>query len=143
MQVMLGIIAFLIFLLYSIYFFNIMKGNTRGFELEILRSLADWIIVRGASTKQHLWVMFWLSLLGEILYIYLVWLYIPNPVMRTLTAILIFLEICHYIRIVIGLNRFFSGKYLLSQIFNWRMERASATLLFTHSFLVLMVLAFF
>ncbi len=140
---MLGIIACLIFLLYSIYFIRIIKGTTRGFELEILRSLADWIIVKGASTRWHIWVMFWTSLLGEIIYIYLSLIYIPNPVMRVLTALLILMEIYHFIRIAIGLKRFFSGKYLLSQIFEWRLERASAIVVFTHSFLVLMVLAFF
>jgi hypothetical protein len=143
MQVMLGIMAFILFLLYSIYFFSIIKGNTRALELEILRSLADWIIIRGASTRQFLWAMFWSSLIGETLYIYLAWIYIPNPVMRMLTIMLIFLEIYHYIRIALGLKRFFSGKYLLSQIFDWRVERTSATMLFTHSFLVLMVMAFF
>ncbi|MEA4924704.1 MAG: hypothetical protein VB084_05265 [Syntrophomonadaceae bacterium] len=143
MQVMLGIIACLIFLLYSIYFISIIKGTTRGFELEILRSLADWIIVKGVSARRYIWVMFWTSLLGEITYIYLSLAYIPNPVMRILTALVILMEIYHFIRIAIGLKRFFSGKYLLSQIFDWRLERASAIVLFTHSFLVLMILSFF
>lgn len=143
MHVTLGIIALLIFLLYLIYFMSIMKGNPRGFEQEVLRSLADWIIVRGASTKQFIWVMFWLSLLAEAFYIYLALIYIPNLVIRILTAIIVFIEIYHFMRIAVGLNRFFSGKYLLSQIFNWQVERVSATALFTHSFLVLLVLAFF
>jgi len=143
MQVTLGIMAVIIFLLYFIYFIKIIKGNPQGFELEILRSLADWIIVRGASTKRFIWVMFGGSLLGETLYLCLALIYIQNPVMRALTILAISIEIYHMLRIAAGLNRFFTGKYLLSQIFNWRVERTSAAILFTHSFLVLLVQAFF
>ena len=143
MQVMLGIMAVIIFLLYSIYFIKIIKGSHQGFELEILRSLADWIIVKGASTKTYIWAMFGGSLLGELLYFYLTLVCIQNPVIIILTAIIILIEIYHFILIAVGLKRFFTGKYLLSQIFNWRVERASAILLFTHSLLVLIVLSFY
>lgn len=140
---MLGFIAVLIFLLYSVYFFKVISGNPQGFELEILRSLANWIIVKGASSKTNIWAIFFGSLLGELLYFYLTLVSIQNPVMRILTVILIFIEIVHLIRLAVNLHRFFNGKCLLSQIFNWRVERASAVIFFTHSFLVLIILNFF
>ena len=143
MQMVLGFIAVIILLLYSIYFINIIKGKPRGFELEILRALADWMIFKGAASKKNIWSMFGGSLLGEAFYFYLTLAYIQNLVMRIFTLILIFLEIFHLMRIAVGLNRFFTGKYLLSQIFNWRVERASATIFFTHSLLVLIVLYYF
>lgn len=143
MGVILGIMAGLIVLLYSAYFIKIIKGNPQGFELEILRSLADWIISKGASTKTYIWAMFSVSLLGEAIYFYLTLSLIQNPVMRILTILIITLEIYHLTRIAVSLNRFFTGKYLLSQIFNWWLERTSAALFFTHSLLVLAVLLYF
>lgn len=139
---MLGFMAVMIFLLYSIYFIKIIKGNPQGFELEILRALANWIIAKGASSKTNIWAIFYGSLLGELFYFYLTLVRLENPVMRVLTAILIFIEIFHLIRLAVNFQRFFSGKYLLSQIFNWQVERASATIFFTHSSLVLIILYF-
>jgi len=143
MQTALGFMAVIIILLYSFYFIRIIKGNPQGIELEILRGLADWIIFKGESSKTYIWAMFGGSLLGEVLYFYLTLVHIQNPVMIILTAILIIIEIVHLTRIALGFNRFFSGKYLLSQIFNWRVERASATMFFTHSFLVIIILYLF
>lgn len=140
MQVMLGIMAVIIFLLYSIYFYKIIVGNPQDLEVEILRSLADWIIVKGISSKNYIWIMFFASLLGEILYFCLTLAYIPNPVMRILTVLLIFGEIYHLTGLAVSLNRFFHGKNLLSQIFNWRVERVSAALFFTHAFLVMVIM---
>lgn len=140
MQTVLGFIAVLIMLLYALYFIGIIKGNPQGIELEILRSLADWIISKGASSKTYIWAMFGGSVLVEMLYFYLAWVYLPNPVMRVFTAIFIITELVHLTRVGLGFKRFFTGKYLLSQIFNWRLERASATIFFTHSLLVIIIL---
>jgi hypothetical protein len=142
-QVMLGFMAVMIFLLYSVYFIKIIRGNPQGFELEILRSLANWIIVNGASSKRNIWAIFCGALLAELMYFYLTLEIIQNPVMIILTAIIVFIEIFHLIQLAVNLKRFFSGKYLLSQIFNWRVERVSAVTFFTHSFLVLIILYLF
>jgi hypothetical protein len=143
MGLVLGIMASLIFLLYSIYFIKIIKGEPQDLELEVIRSLADWIIVKRAATKTYLWAMLGGSLLAEALYFYLVLVLIPNPTLRILTGIFIPVEIFHLTRLALSLNWFFTGKYLLSQIFNWRLERFSALLFFTHSFLVLVIMFFF
>ena len=143
MGVMLVIIAGLIFLLYSTYFAKIIKGDPQGFEVEMLKALAEWIISKGAVSKGHIWAMFYLSLLGELIYFCLTLVLISNPVMIYLTVLFIVIESYHLSRIVVSLNRFFTGKALLSQIFNWRVERASAILFFTHSLLVLIILNFF
>jgi len=143
MSVVLGIMAATIFLLYLAYFIKIIKGNPQNLELELLRSLADWIISKGSPSKIYIWRVFFASLGGEALYFYLTLVLIQNPVMRILTLVFIPLEVYHITRIAVSLNRFFSGKYLLSQIFNWRIERASAAIFFTHSLLVLAILFFF
>jgi len=142
MSVVLGIMAATIFLLYLVYFIKIIKGNPQALELEVLRSLADWIISKGSPSKSYIWGVFFASLVVEALYFYLTVVLIQNPVMMSLTLIFIPQEIYHMSRVAVSLNRFFSGRYLLSQIFNWRMERASAVIFFTHSFLVLAILFF-
>jgi len=143
MGVILVILAGLIFMLYSSYFIRIIKGEPQGFEVEMLQALAEWIITKGAVSKGYIWAMFFLSLLGELIYFFLTLVLIRNPVMIALTVLFIAIESYHLSRIAVLLNRFFTGKALLSQIFNWRVERASAILFFTHSFLVLIILIFF
>ncbi|HPS90117.1 MAG TPA: hypothetical protein PLC35_09135 [Methanosarcina vacuolata] len=143
MNILLGIIAGLVFLLYSIYFVKIIQGQYRDFEMEILRSLADWIIARGVVSKTHIWSMLFLSLLGEALYFTLTLMLIKNPFIVVFTALFIGLETFHLIRLAVSLKYFFTGKFLLSQIFDWKLERASALLFFTHSFLILVILTYF
>ena len=143
MGVILVILAGLIFMLYSSYFIRIIKGEPQGFEVEMLQALAEWIITKGAVSKGYIWAMFFLSLLGELIYFFLTLVLIRNPVMIALTVLFIAIESYHLSRIAVLLNRFFTGKALLSQIFNWRVERASAILFFTHSFLVVIILIFF
>ena len=143
MGVILVILAGLIFMLYSSYFIRIIKGEPQGFEVEMLQALAEWIITKGAVSKGYIWAMFFLSLLGELIYFFLTLVLIRNPVMTALTVLFIAIESYHLSRIDVILNRFFTGKALLSQIFNWRVERASAILFFTHSFLVVIILIFF
>jgi len=87
--------------------------------------------------------MFFLSLLGEALYFTLTLALIQNPFMEVFTGIFIGLETFHLIRLAVGFKYFFAGKYLLSQIFDWRVERASTLLFFTHSFLILVILTYF
>jgi hypothetical protein len=143
MDIILGVIAGIIFLLYSVYFIKIIKGNPQDLELEMLRSLADWIISKGASSKYYIWIMFYISLVLEAVYFYLTLVLIQNPVINISTILIIAFEVFHLALISISLKRFFNGIYLLSQIFKWRVERASATLLFTHSFLILITLIVF
>ncbi len=143
MILILGFMAVVIILLYAIYFVKIIQGNTKGFELEILRSFAEWIINKGVSSKIYIWVILFLSLLGEAAYFTLTLIFIQNLAMRLLTVIFVVFEIVHLTAIALNLNRFFSGKYLLSQVFNWRIERASASLFFTHALLIVLILSFF
>ena len=143
MGVILVILAGLICLLYTSYFVRIIKGEPQGFEVEMIKALAEWIITKGAASKSYIWAMFFLSLLGELIYFWLTITLIRNPVMISLTVLFIAIESYHLSRIAITLNRFFTGKALLSQIFNWQVERASAILFFTHSLLVMSILIFF
>ena len=85
MQLVLGIIATILFLLYSIYFIRIIKGNPKGFEMEILRSFADWIVSRGAVSRNRVWMVYWASLGLEIFYFYLVLTIIKNPFLISFT----------------------------------------------------------
>ncbi|PKM76258.1 MAG: hypothetical protein CVU90_13515 [Firmicutes bacterium HGW-Firmicutes-15] len=143
MGVILVVLAGIICLVYTSYFIRIMRGDPQGFEVQMIKALAEWIITKGAVSKRYIWAMFFLSLLVEMLYFWLTIVLINNPVMIALTALFIAVESYHLIRIAVSLNRFFIGKALLSHIFNWRVERASAIFFFTHSFLVLAILIFF
>lgn len=132
--------AGLILLLYSVYFIRIITGNPEDLEIQMLRSLADWIISTKAPARFYIWAMYAMSVIVEALYFYLTLVYIRNPVMFILTGLLILFEINHLLGIGYNLKRFFSGRYLLSQIFHWGRERSSAVLFFTHAFLVLTLL---
>lgn len=140
MLVSLGIMAGLILLLYSVYFIRIITGNPEDLEIQMLRSLADWIISTKAPAQIYIWAMYAMSVIVEALYFYLTLACIRNPVMFILTGLLILFEINHLLGIGYNLKRFFSGHYLLSQIFHWGRERSSAVLFFTHAFLVLTLL---
>jgi len=143
MLVSLGIMAGIIFLLYSVYFVSIIRGNPEHLEMEMMRSLADWIIRTKGSAQAYMWGMYAGSVLVEGCYLYLAIVYVANPAMRFLTGLFILFEINHLLSLGYNLRRFFSGKYLLSQIFHWGRERFSAVLFFTHAFLVLAILAAF
>jgi hypothetical protein len=143
MLVSLGIMAGVIFLLYSVYFVSIIRGNPEHLEMEMMRSLADWIIRTKASAKAYMWGMYAGSVLVEGLYFYLAIVYVPNPVMRILTGLFILFEINHLLALGYNLRRFFSGQNQLNQIFHWGRERSSAVLFFTHAFLVLAILSAF
>ena len=142
MIVLLGIIASLIFLLYSLYCYQIIKGEPDKMDREIIGALADWIIVKGEAAKSYLWGMYAGSWLAEFLYFYLTLTLISNPTMRILTLMVILVEIYHLGRFGLNLHGFFTGKYLLREVFIWRLERLSALLFFTHSLLVLITLLF-
>lgn len=117
-----------IFLLYSVYFVRIIRGEPEVLELHIHASLAEWIIHTKAPAQLYMWGMYALSLLLEVLYFYLTLVYIKNPAMRIFTGFFILFEINHLLGLGYNLRRFFRGQYLLSQIFHWGRERSSAVL---------------
>lgn len=143
MKIILGSMAGLILVLYSAYFYRIIKGEPRTFELELLRSLADWMISSGVRSRPFLWVMLWASVLIEAFYFYLTLVQVNNPVIIVLTAMFIPVEVFHLSRVGVAFHRFFQGQYLLRQVFSWPLERLSAGLFFTHSLLVVTTLLFF
>lgn len=139
----LGIIAGIIFVMYSVYFTRIIRGNPQQFEKQLLTSLADWLVQKGAASKRQAWMMLFISAALEIAYFLLVFLVITNPVMLLLTTMLVGLELYHLIRVSWGFYRFFAGKAVLGDIFNWYIERMSAVLFFTHTLFVIIILLFF
>lgn len=143
MTMALGIIAGLLVLLYSIYFVRIIKGNPQAFEIELLKSLARWMIKKGRSSKGQLWLMFLLTLIMEIIYFTLVIVVISNAFMQFFTAMLAGVEVYHYLSTGLSFKRFFAGKSTITQLFNWRLERTSTVLFFTHTGLVLATPLFF
>ena len=143
MGTILGIMAGAIFLLYSLYFFHIIKGDPEKLELEMLKSLADWIIRKKSKSRRYMWAMVFLTVAAEVIYFYLTLTLIANPVILVFSGFLILFEINHIVTLGLSLQRFFRGQNLLSQIFNWRLERVCAILFFTHAFLVLAILAAF
>ena len=143
MAFILGVMAGSIFLLYSVYFYKIIKEEPYAFELELLKSLANWMIAIGARSRIYLWIMLWASVLLEAFYFYLTLTQINNPVIAMLTFMFIPVEIFHLSRMGVAFHRFFQGQYLLRQVFSWPLERFSAGLFFTHSLLVVTTLLFF
>ncbi|MEA1960144.1 MAG: hypothetical protein U9N81_02425 [Bacillota bacterium] len=142
MTVILGIMAAIIFLMYSSYFIHILKGQPQDFEMEILKALAGWMVQQGSSSKMKMWHMFGLSLLIELIYFLLAFIVLANPFMIYLTVAFVGFEAYHYSSLAVSFKHFFSGQTKISDIFNWKTERLSATLFYTHAMLVLISLLF-
>ncbi len=143
MTLVLGITAAVLFLLYGWYFIRIIKGKPQSFEMELLKSLAQWMVQRGPASKSRMWLMYWVSLLIEAGYLGMAYFTLGNPFMHYFTITVILLECCHLMWLGISFHHFFAGKKPVSQLFNWRLERLSAMTLFSFSLLLLISLAFF
>lgn len=143
MTMALGLLAGLLLLLYSIYFVRIIKGKPQAFEIELLKSMAQWMVQRGRASKGQLWLMYVLSVLIELTYFIMVFSLVSNSFMQFFTALLAGVESFHLLSVALSFRRFFASKSMITQLFNWRMERMSAVLFFTHSLLVLITLLFF
>ncbi|MBC7075808.1 MAG: hypothetical protein H5T98_07030 [Syntrophomonadaceae bacterium] len=133
----LGIIAGIIFVAYSVYFFKIMKGEPQEFEKEIVKILAEWIVEKKTAAKTQIGFLIFASLAAEILYFLLVFLVMTNPVIIGFTVFFAVIEMLHIVKISTAFHRFFKGIIKLKDVFNWRLERISAMFFFTHSLLVL------
>lgn len=143
MSIVLGTTAAIICLVYSIYFVRIIRGAPEDFELELLKVMADWMIGKGASSRNYVWGMFIFTVAFETVYFVMVLNLIDNLAMQFLTGFMVGVEIFHLIAAAFNFNRFFKGKIVLKDIFNWHLERTSAILFFTHSMLVMVVLTLF
>lgn len=143
MTLVLGITAAVLFLLYSWYFIRIIKGKPQSFELEILKSLAQWMVQTGPASKGRMWLMYWASLLIEVGYLGMAWLTVSNPFMHYFTITVIALESYHLLWLGLSFRQFFAGRKPVAKLFNWRLERMSALTLFSYSLLLLITLAFF
>ncbi len=143
MQLTLGLMAGCLFLIYSVYFARILKGTPQLFEIELLKALADWMVQKGARSKRALWLMLLASVVLEALYFGMTLMVIDNPAMVALTFIMAGMECFHLTNTAVNFRRFFASQSSVSQLINWRLERISATMFFTHSFLVMAILLFF
>ena len=143
MTLTLGLTAAVLFLLYSWYFVPIIKGNSQTFELELLKALAQWMVQKGPASKVQMWLMYWFSLMIEVLYLGLAFLTISNSFMQYFTVMVAAMEGYHLLWLAFSCKRFFAGQTLISQLFNWRLERMSAISLFSYSLLLLITLIVF
>lgn len=137
MAVALGIVAGCILALYSVYFIRIIKGSPREFEAELLKAFAAWALTRGTAMRGQIRWMIISSIALETIYFLMVFTVISNPAMLIFTGFLVGVEIIHFWIVSYTFRQFFLGKIMIKQIFNWRMERISAVLFFTHCLLVL------
>lgn len=137
--VVLGLIAAVILIIYSIYFVKIIQGDPREFEQDLLNALTNWL---QESQTGLLWILLWASAFFEMIYFGLVFVTLSNPVTLALTVMVVVLEIWHLVVIYINLRNFFAGHISSGGIFNWKLERISAMGFFTHSLIVLLTLLF-
>lgn len=141
MQIALAAIAIIIFLLYSVYFYYIIRSRPEHFERLMLTTMADWMIAHKQDVPRQMGMLLVFSLLLEVGYFTLVFLVINNPVFRVITGIFAAFEAFHLLRFALAMHQFFSGIIPLKELFNWKVERVSAWLFFTHALLVLVQLA--
>lgn len=140
MNLVLGVVAGCILAIYSVYFIRIIKGSPQAFEAELLKAFAAWVISRGIAIRGQIRLMLLASIVLEAVYFILVFTVINNPAMLIFTAFLAGVEVVHLCLVSSAFYQFFRGKIMIKQIFNWRMERISAVLFFTHCFLILFCL---
>lgn len=139
----LGTTAAVLFFLYSWYFIRIIKGKPQSFELELLKSLAQWMVQTGPASKARMWLMYWVSVLIEAVYLGMAYLTVNNAFMYYLTITVIALEVYHLLWLMLSFRHFFAGHKPVAKLFNWRLERISALTLFSYSLLLLITLIFF
>lgn len=139
----LGIFAGVLFLLYAVYFLQIVRGKPEQFELELMKALASWMVARGVQAKAQMWLMLAISALLEFTYFILVFVVVQNKFMILFTSFFAGYELLHLLIVSLGLSRFFKGQLKLKDIFRWKAERFSAILFYTHSMLVLVTILFF
>ncbi|HHV16101.1 MAG TPA: hypothetical protein GXX58_05950 [Gelria sp.] len=137
LTVTLGIFAGSLLFFYSFYFVRIIRGNPESFEGELLQALANWVVQKGSKSQGQLWMMLLLSFCLELLYFVLVFAVIKNIALLIFTGVFVLVEIYHLTSFGVSLTRFFRGEIKLKHLFNWRIERVSALIFFTHSLLVL------
>ena len=143
MTIVLGIFAGIIFIGYSLYFVQIIKGNQQVFEQQLLEALTGWMISAGAKARRQIWALIILSVILEIAYFVLTLLVVENLLIIAFTGAFVMLETLHIFSTINNFNKFFSETIVLKELFEWRVERISAMVFFTHSFLVLSCIIFF
>lgn len=137
MKIALGFLAGCIIILYSVYFIRIIRGQPENFEQELLNSLANWMIEKGSKSQLHVWAMFLLSLVFELSFFLAVFLSIDNLLMAVFTISFATFEMFHLFILGFSFRRFFQGRKVLKELFNWKLERSSAILFFTYSLLLI------
>jgi len=137
MVLVLQIMALLLLFMYFVYFMRILKGDSQSLELLIIKSLAEWMIKNGPSSRLKLWILMGLSIVLEVAYFYLALVVIVNPALEVLTSFFAGVEFYHMFTMVLRFRMFFRGRLMISQVFDWRIERISAVFFFTHALLVL------
>lgn len=143
MPIILGVFAAVIMLMYAVYFVKIIKGNPSDFELEMLDALEHWIWDSKKGAGFSLGMLLLLSIILEAVFFTLVVLVIHNPVVLVFTALMVAMESWHLGQVFRSIQKFKAGKIKAQDIFNWRLERISATGFFTYSLIVLVSLLFF
>lgn len=143
MKILLGIIAGIILLTYSIYFYKIIIGKPGDFEVSLLEALETWLMEKGSAAQPQMWLLIFISAVIEIIYFAMTFTLLTHPLMRFLTAFMVGEELYHLVIVSIRFKQFFKQQIEVSGIFNWSMERISAVMFFTYSFLVLTSLVIF
>ncbi|NLU50931.1 MAG: hypothetical protein GXX09_11130 [Syntrophomonadaceae bacterium] len=141
MQAALAVMAVLILLVYSVYFYNIIRSRPERFEALMLTSLAEWMIATKQAARRNLTWMLLVTVLLEVAYFSLVFIVSENLVFWVISGLFAAFEVFHLLGVTMAMNRFFRGLIPLKQLFNWKVERTSAWLFFTHALLVLIQLA--
>lgn len=143
MLMSLAVFAGLLMVIYFIYFFNILKGAPQAFEMQMLKALAQWMITQGPSSRRLIWIYYLLAMIFEFIYFAMVFYLLSNPVIRMFSMFVVSFEILHVLLVGFNLSKFFGGQIPLKALLRWPVERASAMLFFTHTFLVLINIFFY
>lgn len=142
MALPLKLFAVMIFLVYSVYFIKIISGAPSKFENELVEVLSEWA-QKGNGSGSPVCLLFLTSLFIEVCYFVLVFLVVKNPVFIVFTVIFVGVELYHIFRVGKGLKGYLQGLTDIEFVLDFKFERISATLFFTHSFLLLFILFLF
>lgn len=140
MTFLLNTLAFITALGESVYLHSILSGSTERTELELIQAF-DHLSTnekKGNLNKIRVWIVFFISLLFQAIYLYIAYLSINNLLFDVFTSCTIGVETYCVLCNFRSISRYLSGNGTIQEVFSWKTERISCIVMFTHAILVLL-----
>lgn len=133
-------LAAIILIAYTPYFLAILAGKAERLESYIEHEFIIMIIDMQDEMPLSLQFIITTVVAVEVLYFFSTWMVFDYLAFRLLTLALTSFEAYHILRTIFMMRRFFANRAPLGAVFRWKLERAAAMLLCTHSTMGILLL---